>query len=85
MAEMEKDAGRHSKKHLWSGSGNYGWLPNMQIGGGYVSDPGLFDMLAGNAKIERAPLSFLTCANLVFLGLMALFMVASWLITLAWR
>lgn len=84
MTEMEKDkdAGRKSKKHLWFGYGNYGGLPNMQVGGGYVRDPGLFDKLAGNAKIERSPVRFLACAVIVFLGVMAFVMAAAWSVTL---
>ena len=87
MSEVDnvKKTKRPSKKYLWFGYGNYGGLPNLQIGGGNVRDPGLFETLSGNQKKEGSPVRFILYAAGILLGLMLIVMLAAWGFTLLLR
>ena len=76
---------RRVKKHLWFGYGNYGGLPNLQVGGGFVRDPGLFEALTGSPGKARSPLQSLLYAAGILIGVMLLVMLAAWAITLFLR
>ena len=75
-------AGRQRKKYLWFGYGNYGGLPNLQVGGGNIRDPGLFEALSENLQKERSPIIYFLRAMAVLLGVMLFVMLAAWVITL---
>lgn len=82
---QEQKADRRSKKHLWFGYGNYGGLPNLQVGGGNIRDPGLFETLLEYTQKERTPLRSILWAMTVLLGVMLFTMLAAWGLTLFLR
>ena len=87
MTELDKGqkTDQSPKKHLWFGYGNYGGLPNIQIGGGYVRDPSLFEKLTENPKTARSPMTFFMCAVSALIGLMVFVMLLAWGISLVIR
>ena len=80
MIESDKGqkTGQRAKKYLWFGYGNYSGLPNLQIGGGYVRDSGLFDGLLEESKTKRSAVPFFIYAILALLGCMGFAMLLAW-------
>ena len=88
MTDLNKgqDAGHRPRKYLWFGYGNYGGgHPNMQIGGGNIRDPGLFEELSKNTKTERSWLRVSLYAAAVLAGVMLLVMLLAWGLSLLVR
>jgi hypothetical protein len=84
MPELDKaqKTDQRRKKYLWFGYGNYGGgQPTMQIGGGNIRDPGLFEELSKNRNTKP---SWMTCFMYaaVFVGLMLLAMLVAWGVSL---
>jgi hypothetical protein len=78
MSELDKGqkANQRPIKYLWFGYGNYGGgHPNMQIGGGNIRDPSMFEELFKNAK------TCFTFAVAVLVGLTLLVMLLAWVVT----
>ena len=80
MTELDKGqkADQRPKKYLWFGFGNYSGLPNLQVGGGNVRDPGLFEELLKTSKTERSPTTFFVYVAAGLIGLMALALLLAW-------
>ena len=76
-AEPQK-ADRRPKKYLWFGYGNYGGQPNLQIGGGNVRDPRLFEILSDNRKTDASPMTIFMWVISAVIGLTMLVMLLAW-------
>ena len=88
MTELDKGqkADRQPKKYLWFGYGNYGGgQPNIQIGGGNIRDPGLFEELSKNTKTGPSSMACFMYAVAVSVGLTVLVMLLAWGISLVAR
>ena len=88
MTELGKGpkADRRAKKYLWFGYGNYGGgHPNIQIGGGNIRDPSLFDELSKNTKTQSSWIRYFMYAAAVLVGLMVAVMLLAWVLSLVMR
>lgn len=88
MTELDKGqkAERRAKKYLWFGYGNYGGgHPNMQIGGGNIRDPSLFDELSKNTKTKSSWIRYFMYAAAGLVGLMVGAMLLAWGLSLVMR
>lgn len=82
MTKLEDGQGeaKPQKKRMWFGFGNYGGQPFLQIGGGYVRDPGPVETLFKTSK--EHPWSIFLYAVLGLAAVMLLVMLAAWVISL---
>ena len=79
-------ADQRPQKYLWFGYGNYGGgHPNIQIGGGNIRDPGLFEALSKNTETKPSGMTCFMYAAAVLVGSMVLAMLLAWGISLAVR
>lgn len=88
MPELDKaqKADQRRKKYLWFGYGNYGGgHPTMQIGGGNIRDPGLFEELSKNIKTKPSWMTCFMYAVAVLVGLTLLAMMLAWGVSLVAR
>jgi hypothetical protein len=87
MAEVKKGqkADERQKKFLWFGYGNYGSQPNLQIGGGYVRNPAVFEELLEQPKTQRSSITFFMYVVAALIGLMAFAILFAWGISLVIR
>lgn len=87
MTELNKgqQADRRNKKYLWFGYGNYSGQGNLQIPAGNVRDPGVFDELSKEPKIERSQMRFFAWSAILVIGIMLFVMLLAWGITLVVR
>lgn len=88
MTELDKGqkADRRPKKYLWFGYGNYGGgQPNMQIGGGNIRDPSLFEELSKNTKTKSSWIRYFMYAAAGLVGLMVVAMLLAWGLSLVVR
>ena len=88
MTELDKGqkANRRPKKYLWFGYGNYGGgHPNLQIGGGNVRDPSLFEELSKNTKTKSSWIRYFMYAAAGLVGLMVVAMLLAWGLSLVVR
>ncbi len=88
MTELDKGqkADRRPKKYLWFGYGNYGGgHPNLQIGGGNIRDPSLFEEVSKNTKTKSSWIRYFMYAAVGLVGLMVVALLFAWGLSLVVR
>jgi hypothetical protein len=87
MAELDKGhkVDQRHKKFLWFGYGNYGAQPNLQIGGGNIRNPDVFEELFEEPKAERSSITFFMYVVAALIGLTVFAILFAWGISLVVR